>query len=68
MSTAQGISNTRKGMYAFFVETSPGYSQMEHTYFEHEKCGLILIEYLQTGDPHYPIQKNSPFSEMFRVK
>lgn len=34
------------------MELSTMYKMMEDTFFEHEKCGLINVEYLRLADPY----------------
>lgn len=55
-------------MFAFHMEVSPGYKMIEETFYEHEKCGLKEIDYLNLDDPWFGIPKNSPFKEIFKVK
>lgn len=55
-------------MFAFHMEVSPGYKIIEETFYEHEKCGLKEIDYLNLDNPWFGIPKNSPFKEIFKVK
>lgn len=55
-------------MFAFHMEVSPGYKVIEETFYEHEKCGLKEIDYLNLDNPWFGIPKNSPFKEIFKVK
>jgi hypothetical protein len=41
---------------------------MEDTFFEHEKCALTEIEYLEFVAPYLSIKKRSPYKEILRVK
>lgn len=68
MNITHGISMMRKGLYAFHTELGIGYKHIKDTFFEHEKCGLIKIPYLQMQDPWHVAPKNSPFKEIFKVK
>lgn len=67
VNVSHGVSRVRQGMYAFHVETGPAYQEVEKTFFEHEKCGLIEIAFLQIVDPWCAIQKYSPFKEILKV-
>lgn len=62
-----GISRLREGMYAFHVETALAYLEIEKTFFNHEKCGLIEIKFIQVVDPWFAIQKQSPYREILKV-
>lgn len=53
---------------AFIMEESRIYQIMEDTFFEHEKCELTEIEYLDFIAPFFAIKKGSPYREIFRVK
>ena len=68
MTVDEGVSRVRKGMFAFVMELSPMYEAIENTYFEHEKCELVNVEFLHLADPFLSIQKNSQFKEIFKVK
>lgn len=63
-----GISMVRKGLYAFHNELGIGFKFVKETFFEHEKCGLIKIQYYQQLDPWHAAPKNSPYKEIFKVK
>lgn len=49
------------------MEGGIGYKVMSETFYEHEKCGLIEIAYLQVTEPWYAIRKNSSYKELFKV-
>lgn len=57
-----------QGLFAFHMEVSGGYKLIEETFYEHEKCGLKEIDYLNLIDPWFVIQKNSPYKEPIKVK
>lgn len=67
MNRSYGISRVRDGMFAFYVETSIGYGEMERTFFENEKCGLVEIEFMGYTDTWSVIQKHSPYKEILKV-
>ena len=67
MNKTQGISRVREGMFAFHIQTSPGYREIEATFFEKEKCGLVEIVYLGNSDPWCVIQKHSPYKEILKI-
>ena len=47
LNISYGISQMRKGMYAFHTELVTGYKFVKDTFYEHEKCGLLEISYLE---------------------
>lgn len=55
-------------MFAFFMEESPMYKAIEDTFYEHEKCGLVNVEYVSFADPYLATQKNTSYKEILRVK
>jgi glutamate receptor, ionotropic, invertebrate len=63
-----GVGHVRKGVYAIFGEETGIYKQIEDTFYEHEKCELVAIEFLKFSDPHLSIKKNSPYKEIIKVK
>lgn len=68
MNLSYGISRMRQGMFAFHVATGQGYDEVERTFFENEKCGLVEISFLGNVDTWTVIQKQSPFKEILKVK
>lgn len=68
MNVSYGISRMREGMFAYHVSTGMGYDEVEQTFLENEKCGLVEISYLGNDDTWTAIQKNSPFKEILKVK
>lgn len=68
MPSDEGVARVRNGMFAFLMEESPMYKAIENTFYAHEKCGLVSVEYLKFADPYLAIQKNSPYKEILRVK
>lgn len=68
VNASYGISRMRKGLYAFHTELVTGYKNVKDTFYEHEKCGLVEIEYLQVVDPWHVIPKHSPYKEIFKVR
>lgn len=67
MNKTQGISLLRSGMFAFHIETSPGYQEIEDTFYENEKCGLVEIKFFSMGDLWTITQKQSPLKEILKV-
>lgn len=43
------------GLFAFHMEVSTGYKLIEETFYEHEKCGLKKIDFLNLIDPWFVI-------------
>ncbi|XP_055678017.1 ionotropic receptor 75a-like [Lutzomyia longipalpis] len=68
MNKTEGIAKMRKGLFTFFTEARAGYKMIEETFFEHEKCGLMEIEYLQVTYPWYSIKKYSPYREIIKTQ
>ena len=50
------------------MEVSPGYKLMEETFYEHEKCGITEIDFINMIDPWLAIAKNSPYKEILKAK
>lgn len=68
MNMSYGISRMREGMFAFHAPTAEGYDEVEKTFSEHEKCGLVEIPFLDNSDTWTVIQKQSPYKEILKVK
>lgn len=68
ISAQAGVARVRKGMYAIIMEENGAYKIMEDTFYEHEKCELVNIEFLKFSDPFLAIKKRSPYKEMLKVK
>lgn len=67
MTMDEGVSRLRKGIFAFHAELSPAYKVIEKTFYEHEKCGLKVIDYLNLISPWFAIQKHSPYKELIKT-
>lgn len=68
MNLTHGIGRMRQGMFAFHTEAGPAYSEVERTFFEHEKCGIVEIEFIHNIGTWCAIQKNSPYKEILKVR
>lgn len=68
MEKSLGVAKMREGLFAFHAEVSTAYKLVEETFYEHEKCGLMEIEFIQVTDPWYAIQKFSPYKEILKVR
>ena len=68
MNTSYGVSRVREGMFAFHAETNPVYAEIERTFTESEKCGLVKIKYFVMSDTWCAIQRHSPYKEILKVK
>lgn len=68
MNLTYGVSRVRRGMFAFHVSTGQAYDEVERTFFENEKCGLVEINYLGNVDTWTVIQKQSPYKEILKVR
>ncbi|KAL3269442.1 hypothetical protein HHI36_008512 [Cryptolaemus montrouzieri] len=62
-----GVKRMRQGLFAFHMETGPGYKIVGEIFEEGEKCGLQEIQFLQVPDPWLAIQKNSSFKESLKI-
>lgn len=68
MNITEGINRVREGMFAFHIEGSPGYREIEATFFEKEKCGLVEINVFGSFAPWCVIQKHSPYKEILKIR
>lgn len=50
------------------MEPGAAYKLVEKTFYEHEKCGIIQIDYLGTSSPWTVIEKRSKFKEIIKIK
>lgn len=67
MNKTEGIQRLRQGMFAFHIEASPGYKEIEATFYEKEKCGLVEINFLGNSEVWTVIQKHSPYKEILKI-
>lgn len=58
MTAIEGVAKMRQGLFAFIMELSTMYKLIEDTFYEHEKCGLINVDYLKMADPYLGIILN----------
>ncbi|XP_053615034.1 uncharacterized protein LOC128677894 [Plodia interpunctella] len=63
----EGVEKIRKGLFAFHMESNPGYRLIQETYHEDEKCDLVEIDYINEIEPWVPGQKRSPFRDLFKI-
>lgn len=63
-----GMAKVRERHWAFFTEGATAYKAIEDTFYEHEKCGLQQIEFLEIVEPHQALKKNSPLKEIVKVQ
>lgn len=68
MNLQEGVEKFRSGFFTFHMEIGTGYRLVKNTFFEHEKCNLIEINFIKMSDPWLAIEKNSPYKEMIKVK
>lgn len=64
----EGVSKIRRGLNAFCGEVTGIYKRMEDTFYEHEKCDLVGIEFISNGFPYLAFKRHSPYREILRVK
>ncbi|XP_023022883.2 ionotropic receptor 75a [Leptinotarsa decemlineata] len=67
MPIEEGVRRMREGLFAFHMETGPGYKLVAEIFEESEKCGLKEIQYLQVVDPWLAIQKNSSYKKYLKI-
>ncbi|XP_050293620.1 glutamate receptor 1-like isoform X2 [Anthonomus grandis grandis] len=63
----EGLKKLRAGIFAFHMELGPGYKAIGEQFTEDERCGLQEIDFLNTIDPWYAIQKNSSYKELLKI-
>lgn len=63
-----GVERMRQGLYTFHGELGPTYRLIEQTFYEHEKCGLVEIDFLGLPPPWVTVAKRTPYKEMIRIK
>ncbi|XP_018396323.1 PREDICTED: probable glutamate receptor [Cyphomyrmex costatus] len=67
ISVEEGVARIRNELFAFHGEIGTVYQLIEETYLEEEKCGLTEIDFLNHLYPLLAIQKQSPYSEIFKT-
>ncbi|XP_065171242.1 uncharacterized protein [Atheta coriaria] len=68
ISRNDGIKRVQTELFAFHIETHIGYTLIEETFEEVEKCNLEEIQFLQfPTDLYFAIKKKSPLFEMFKI-
>lgn len=68
MNITYGIERVREGMFAFHTFADHAYYQIKRTFLEHEKCGMIEINFFRLGAVWYVIQKHSPYKEILKIR
>lgn len=68
MNRTTGIARLRKDLFAFNMELGTGYKLIEGTFFEHEKCDFIEIQYITATTVWVTAQKRSPYKEIFKTR
>lgn len=64
-----GISLVQKGFYAFHMIREIAYKEIQQTFYEHEKCGLMEVYGLiQDNHAMHTAPKHSPYKEIFKIK
>ncbi|KAI8442336.1 hypothetical protein MSG28_005867 [Choristoneura fumiferana] len=67
LSVDEGIRKVREGMYAFHVELTAGYDQIQKTFLEDEKCNLGAIKFMSITYPYLALAEGSPIKEQLRI-
>lgn len=68
VNLSYGVSMMQKGSYAIHSELGVANKHIQDTFYDHEKCGLVRMAFIQVADPLHCAPKNSPFKEIFKVK
>ncbi|XP_061723269.1 ionotropic receptor 75a-like isoform X1 [Cydia pomonella] len=63
----EGILQLQKKPFALNCNLGVAYKVMERYFYEHEKCGLQEISYLQNNNPWQAVRKGSPYREIFKI-
>ncbi|XP_063368785.1 glutamate receptor 3-like [Cydia amplana] len=67
LSVEDGIRKVREGMFAFHVEKTAGFDQIQKTFLEDEKCNLGFIKYMSNTSPFVAFSQITPIKEMLRI-
>lgn len=51
-----------------FIELGSAYKTVEETFYEHEKCGIIEIDYLGVEYPWMIMEKRTRLKEIIKIK
>nr|AXF48841.1 ionotropic receptor IR10 [Lobesia botrana] len=62
-----GILELQKKPFAFNCVLGTGYRVIEKYFYEHEKCGLQEIQYIQIQNPYQAVKRGSPYREIFKI-
>lgn len=68
LNATEGVAKIRQGMNAFYAEETKIYNLIEETFFEHEKCGLVKLRFIEHPLAFLGFKKHSPYKELLRVK
>ncbi|XP_063369323.1 ionotropic receptor 75a-like [Cydia amplana] len=63
----EGVLQLQKKPFALNCNLGVAYKVMEKYFYEHEKCGLQEISYLQDNNPWQAVRKGSPYREIFKI-
>nr|ARO70552.1 antennal ionotropic receptor 75q.1 [Dendrolimus punctatus] len=67
MSVEDGVKKMQNEPFAFNMYLGIGYRMVDKYFYEHEKCGLHEIAYIQESNPYIACRKNTPFMEIYKV-
>lgn len=67
VNNTYGVQLMRQGLYSFHAEVGPAYKIVEKTFFEHEKCGIVEMDYLGLPPLWVVVRKRTPYKEMVRI-
>ncbi|XP_063389240.1 ionotropic receptor 75a-like isoform X2 [Cydia fagiglandana] len=63
----EGVLQLQKKPFALNCNLGVAYKVMEKYFYEHEKCGLQEISYLQDDNPWQAVRRGSPYREIFKI-
>lgn len=64
----EGMAKVREGLFAFHLDLTSAYTVISNTFEEHEKCGLQEIRFMPKARIAIPVQKESPYREIFAIR
>ncbi|KAJ0177155.1 hypothetical protein K1T71_007164 [Dendrolimus kikuchii] len=67
ISVEDGVKKMKNEPFAFNMYLGIGYRMVDKHFYEHEKCGLQEIAYIQESNPYIACRKNTPFMEIYKV-
>ncbi|XP_048001456.1 ionotropic receptor 75a-like [Leguminivora glycinivorella] len=63
----EGVLQLQKKPFALNCNLGVAYRVIERYFYEHEKCGLQEISYIQDDNPWQAVRRGSPYREIFKI-